>query len=120
MGCPADIVIVYDSFNSSRLSISIKKIVADFLHTNSNYITIKYAKIQFQKGTSDCGLFTVANATAICNGMDPAYLQFDQDTMREHLKKYLSRSFFLLFQLKKLKGNVLYERKNSVFSVSAE
>ena len=92
VGCPANIVIVYDSFNSSRLSISIKKIVADFLHTNSNYITIKYAKIQFQKGTSDCGLFAVANATAICNGMDPAYLQFDQDTMREHLfeRKFLS------------------------------
>ena len=33
----------------------------------------------------DCGLFAIAFATALCNGVDPHGLSLDQGAMREHL-----------------------------------
>ncbi len=102
MKCPANVVRVYDSFNS-RLSTSTKKIICDLLHTKSNYITIEYVNVQFQRGGSDCGLFAIANATAICNGTDPAYLHFKQDEMRKHLKTALEKKSLPPFPSKKVK-----------------
>jgi len=34
---------------------------------------------QKQKGATDCGLFAIANATAIVQGKNPSKLQFKQD-----------------------------------------
>jgi len=40
---------------------------------------------QRQKGSDDCGLFAIANATAVCFGVDPRSCRFDQNQMRQHL-----------------------------------
>ena len=40
---------------------------------------------QKQKGTANCGLFTIANATAIVYSKNPSKLQFKQEVMRAHL-----------------------------------
>ncbi len=77
VGCPANVILVYDSMNT-RLSTSNKAIVADLLQSE-HHITIKYVKTQYQKGYSDCGLFAIANAVAICNGLSPEYLKYDQN-----------------------------------------
>ena len=39
--------------------------------------------MQEQSGASDCGLFAIATATAICNGQDHCMLEFDQFLMRK-------------------------------------
>ena len=36
---------------------------------------------------SECGLFAIANATALCGGLDPHLQNFEQSKMREHLTK---------------------------------
>ncbi|KAL5517174.1 hypothetical protein EMCRGX_G002669 [Ephydatia muelleri] len=41
--------------------------------------------MQEQSGASDCGLFAIATATAICNGQDLCMLEFDQFLMQKHL-----------------------------------
>lgn len=41
----------------------------------------------FQLGTYDCGLFSVAFATAAAFGRDPDTCRFDQTKMRKHLYK---------------------------------
>ena len=46
-------------------------------------VTIK--RCQKQIGAHDCGLFAIANATALANGVDPATLKFQQAKMRKHL-----------------------------------
>ena len=59
-------------------------------------ITISHRNVQWQSGSSDCGLFAVAFATAICAGCDPASSVFDQTSMRQHLlPKPTNLSFFL-------------------------
>ena len=105
--CPSN---VYDSLNL-RLSISTKKIVAVLLQTKNNFITIEYVNIKFQSGHSDCGLFVIANATAICNGMDPAYLEFKQGLMREHLKNAFDKKFLTPFPAKKIKQKLLVQKE---------
>ena len=48
--------------------------------------------VQRQSGGSDCGLFAIANATALCGGLDPHLQNFEQSKMREHLKMCLFRN----------------------------
>ncbi len=77
---------------NTRLSTSNKAIVADLLQSE-HHITIKYVKTQYQKGYSDCGLFAIVNAVAICHGLSPEYLKYDQNSMRGHCRlqnKFLS------------------------------
>ena len=42
-----------------------------------------------QNGSSDCGLFALATATALANGEEPGSCIFDQKQMRPHLIKCL-------------------------------
>ena len=43
----------------------------------------KYASM-WQSNGYDCGLFALANATALCDGTDPSTLSFDQSKLRQH------------------------------------
>ena len=47
--------------------------------------TIMMSRCQKQKGGADCGLFAIANATAIAFGKNPCKLQFMQASLRSHL-----------------------------------
>ncbi len=47
---------------------------------------------QAQKGSTDCGLFAIANAVELASGMDAKVLEgvrFDQSNMRQHLRSCL-------------------------------
>jgi len=39
---------------------------------------VRVVRAQQQTGSDDCGLFAIANATAVCLGIDPRKCQFDQ------------------------------------------
>ncbi len=96
---------------NTRLSTSNKAIVADLLQSE-HHITIKYVKTQYQKGYSDCGLFTIANAVAICNGLSPEYLKYDQNSMRGHLMQALQNKFLSPFPAGKAdRKNVIQKEK---------
>ncbi|KAL5503548.1 hypothetical protein EMCRGX_G010513 [Ephydatia muelleri] len=58
---------------------------SDMLQASKDSIVLEYIKMQEQSGASDCGLFAIATATAICNGQDLCMLEFDQFLMRKHL-----------------------------------
>ena len=62
-------------------------------------------------GSVECGLFAFAMATDICNGIDPATVDYKQDAMRSHLvtsfeKQYLSP--FPSFAHKSLRKQVVF------------
>ena len=40
---------------------------------------------QKQQGFRDCGLFAIANATSLCFGDDPTFLEFEKNEMRQHM-----------------------------------
>ncbi len=65
-----------------QLTDELKRIIADLIQTSSKSITINYVKMQYQSGSSDCGLFAIAYACAICHGLDPSNLIYRQDSMR--------------------------------------
>ena len=62
-----------------------QKLVADILQSCQPDIVIHYIDVQKQANTSDCGLFSIAFATALTYGQDPAMIYFDQEKMRQHV-----------------------------------
>ena len=48
-------------------------------------LTVTVVLQQLQKGLCDCGLFCLANATALAQGGNQTYVTWDQSKMREHL-----------------------------------
>ena len=89
VGCPPSAINVYDSMHLG-VSTSVKKVIADMMFSDRKYITIRQVHVQQQIGGSDCGLFAIANAAAVCNGKDPGTLVYNKKQMREHLRKCLS------------------------------
>ena len=67
--------------------------------------------VQLQTGGCDCGLFSIAFATALANGVQPGECIFKQKEMRRHLYKCPSRGELSMFPLVK---------KNAAASVKSE
>ena len=83
-------VIVMDSLglfmdlnNSTLLQIS--KIYNSTVPRNESSLKIRKLSVQQQKGSLDCGVFSVAYAVEVCMGRNPQYAFFDQEKMRQHL-----------------------------------
>ena len=77
---------VYDSapYSSSTSKVLLKQVAA-VAKCQDNMFEVRFIDVQVQEGTNDCGLFAIAFATALCNGVDPYSLSLDQKSMREHL-----------------------------------
>ena len=81
------VVDVYDSIPAySRGSNTLQQQIAAILKTPDSSFTINYVDVR-QNGGSDCGLFAVMFAAALCNGKDPHTISVDQQGMRQHLHK---------------------------------
>ena len=59
----------------------------------------KAVEIPKQLGANDCGLYAIANGTALCFGKDPATLRFNQSLMRLHLVQCLEQKRITHFPL---------------------
>ena len=89
-------VYVYDSMYPS-VGTYTKKEVASILCTKKKAIKLKIMDVQMQAGGSDCGLFAVAFATALANGIPPGKFTFDQSKMRKHLYACLQKGRITMF-----------------------
>ncbi len=69
------VVNVYDSMYRS-VSTGVK---ATLLHTEAKEITLNFMNVHIQAGGCDCGLFAVANATALAFGHSPGLFQYNQN-----------------------------------------
>ena len=78
-------------------SLSVKKTIADLLHTKEEVIIIEIMNVHLQKGGDDCGLFAIAMATTLCNGGNPVDMVYDQGKMRDHLITAFKRNQLLPF-----------------------
>ncbi|XP_069820962.1 uncharacterized protein [Dendropsophus ebraccatus] len=84
-------VYVYDSMPSTTVCDTLKKQIIKlyqplFRGVNKS-LDVKIICVQKQKGAQDCGLYAIANATAIAEGVNLRNLQFVQSEMRSHLVK---------------------------------
>ncbi len=81
-------VLVYDSVYNS-VERSTKMQIASIMHTSEKRIHLNIPNKQYQKGSSDCGLFAIAYATDIAHGNDPIGYRYKQDL---HFLDYLKCS----------------------------
>ena len=75
---------VYDSMSLSP-SPTLNRQVAAVMKWHEPSFTMRFINVQIQSGASDCGLFALAFAVALCEGKDPHNCLFDQTQMRNHL-----------------------------------
>ena len=90
---------VYDSifqFCDKELKLT----VDNLFQYNSNKPVIKVVHCQKQKGSADCGVFAVANATAIAFGKNPSKLKLQEDALRAHLVSCFNKKYISLFPCK--------------------
>lgn len=73
-------VAVYDSLHNT-VNDSTKDVISNLFFPPNNQVM----KNTEQAGVRDCGLFAIANAVAIANGVSPSAIKFDQTLMRIHL-----------------------------------
>ena len=81
-------------FDSANMFVSFrnKEEIAALLCTPEKSITLQFMNVHRQVGSNDCGLYSLAYATALCNGIDPTACIFDQEEMRPHFFKCIMAS----------------------------
>ena len=100
INCPPGVVDVYDSLPSySVKSSTLRKQLAAIVRTDKPAFQVRHIAVQRQSGTTDCGLFSIAFAQALCAGVDPHLQAFDQQKMREHLYLCFEEGEILPFPL---------------------
>ena len=82
---------------SSRTTKLMKQQIAWLLYSSDESITLAWPNIKQQTGSSDCGLFAMANDTSICSGVDPTSHDWDQTEMRQHLVKCFKAGYMEMF-----------------------
>ena len=75
--CNPGVIKVYDS-GGKYITYRNQEQIAALLFTQQNMITVQFMGVMRQYGASDCGLFAIANATALCNGIDPTCCVYQQ------------------------------------------
>lgn len=84
VNCTPGIVKVYDSvFNS--VDHETREVIHNLFQVGSIPLHITIIKSQKQLGSTDCGVFSVAYATAIAFNAIPVKQRFHQEAMRAHL-----------------------------------
>ena len=69
--CPAEVVDVYDSKPSYSIgSHDMHKQLAAIMQCSAECMYVRHVNVQRQSGPSDCGIFDIAFATALCMGID--------------------------------------------------
>ena len=66
-----------------------------------NKIPVTVMPIAKQSGCTDCGLYAIAIATAICYNVDPVTVVFAQDELRPHLLQCFEKKTLQPFPIKK-------------------
>ena len=85
VNCKAGEVKVFDSAYSFCDKETIGVINNLFMDDSMRTPTLTMGRCQKQKGVKDCGLFSIALATALAFELHPSKLKFDQSMMRQHL-----------------------------------
>ena len=109
-------VMVYDSAYST-LPMLARAQIASLLATQQPTIKVKFMDVQMQSGTSDCGLFAIAYATALSLGLPPGMFQFEQSQMRSHLQNCLEKGKMMMFSVRHTRGAANRVKSTDQFKV---
>lgn len=110
IGCSVGVVHWLDSLHGSPTKHH-EKIIAELLECANEYIQIDTVNVDIQEGNVDCGLFALANVTAVLNGIDVSMIKFDQKQMRQHLVSCLEKKSPEAFPVQSEKARSRRHRK---------
>ena len=88
MHSPPGVCDAYDSMVSC-LSPTLSRQIAVIMRCPEPYFKVRFINVQRQSGASDCGLFALDFAVALCKRQDPHQWTFEQTKMRKHLMQCL-------------------------------
>ena len=100
VGAPPANILVYDSMYASAGQATKTQAACMMMVAEPN-LSLNFLDVQMHAVGSDCGVFALAFATAICCGHSPGKFQFDQQLMRTHLIGSLEKQQFTMFPIKK-------------------
>ena len=113
VGVPEGEVHLFDSKYTSSSS-ALKMQIACLVCTKLPHIKLCYQNVQVQSGAADCGIFSIAFATALVLNRQPGEFFFDQNKMSSYLIKCLSMS---IFPVKKMRRGVNLVKRTELISV---
>ena len=93
---------VFDSLYHC-LSTTAKMQVACLLYTECSHIALSFKNTQMQSGTSACGLYAIAFATALIFEKQPGEFMFEQSKMRSHLLNCFESKCLTMFPIRKVR-----------------
>ena len=70
---------IYDLPHNEQL------VVASLVKTEKKILKAKFSNVYMQTNGNDCGLYAIANATALAFGQDPSKEQYIPSKLRDHL-----------------------------------
>ena len=77
-------VCIYDS-TYDNVDLKTNFVISQLVHFEGKSIPLKIMNISKQTGITDCGLYAIANLTALTLGnVDPTSVVFDQNELRSH------------------------------------
>jgi len=86
------------ALRSGEIPFSTKEAIACLLCTPSKSLTS--FNVQQQSNNYDCGLFALAYASSICDGVDPTTVTYKKYALRSHFLKCLKKGKFYCFPTK--------------------
>jgi hypothetical protein len=93
-----------DSMFYGSIATSIKEQIASMLHeVDNDEIEILVQPVQQQTNSTDCGVFALAFATAVCFGYEVSHCSFDVVKMRSHLWKCMKEGHMEMFPCKRVR-----------------
>ena len=109
------VIRVYDSLNEC-LHDDHKKYI-NRLFPNHQSLNVIYETVQLQQQPYNCGLFAIAFAISISNGICPCNLIFDETKMRDHLINIFKRKQIEIFPIiyNKIHGSRINNYSNENF-----
>lgn len=79
-GCShSDVVAIYDSARPTNVAFELKKIICSFFKCMAGAIRFDLVNVETQKNGFDCGVHSIAMATELVSGNDPAGCHWDTE-----------------------------------------
>lgn len=87
---------IYDTLYNTANSVAIRHACHMLMYTGEA-ISFVNERVQRQINYNDCGLFSLAIATDLCNGINPSTQSYDQQGLRQHYVNCLESRRMTLF-----------------------
>ncbi len=80
-----DSLALFTALNQATI-LQLAKLYSRVIPPSQSFLNIETLAVQQQTGSSDCGVFAIANAVDICMGTNPENVRYDQGKIRAHLE----------------------------------